>query len=330
MALATTTGVAADHLALLDAIRVFALAQGWTVNLNTSVGSDQRLHISKSGVYINLYAGTWTEYNRDSTGSQVSTPGIAFYASTGFDGGEAWDAQPGAPDWGDSNKQTAHTNDIRPGPFAYRLVADSSPDYLYAIAEVDPGIYKHLLFGSLDKCGAWTGGDFCAGASWACYSPYINDGRSVYHSPPFDSQLIHSDYGAGPSHLRAESEWKRFWGTAGAGWHRAGSVVRAEVAGVTSAGDPNLFDLFRYALNAAALNGQTELSPLHVWAEKASGNWFYAGTVPGVRSVRMDALISGQVITIGSDDWLIVPLIQRNGASGTPNSYTEGLAYRIS
>jgi hypothetical protein len=308
MALSTTTGIATDNLDLLDAIRVFALAQGWTVNKYEAVGSDQRLHLSKSGVYVNFLA-------------EASTAKIKLYGSTGYDGGELWDAQPGGPDWG-YGADYATTNAISPGGFAYRLIANSSPDYVYAIAEPSAGLYKHILFGSLAKCGGWTGGAFAAGAYWES-----NAGEGGSHnSPPFDSGHVQLTYG-GYSHVRAQSEWKRFTSSdQGYDFRLAHSPVRAEVGG---AGDPNILDTFSFALGTSALNSQTLLWPMHIVCELISGNWFYAGTVPGLRFVRLENLTSGQVITLGSEDWLVTPLIRR-GTAATPNSGYEGLAYRIS
>ena len=49
--MAFQTGTATDHDDLLNIIRVFAVAQGWTQNGWSVVGSGHRLHLEKSGQF---------------------------------------------------------------------------------------------------------------------------------------------------------------------------------------------------------------------------------------------------------------------------------------
>lgn len=68
--MAYSTGSAADLTALLDAIRVFAIAQGWTVDKWTA-GS--RLLFLRRGITFVTMEGSSRTFNSWETGSSVST-----------------------------------------------------------------------------------------------------------------------------------------------------------------------------------------------------------------------------------------------------------------
>jgi len=109
--MAFSSGIATDQDDLLDKLRAFALAQGWTINSfanDTSTydrdsTSGKRLHISKNGMYFNMRSSDGA--NVFDVGTLINTNywrywrlyGIAVNGSTGYSGASSWENQPGAP-----------------------------------------------------------------------------------------------------------------------------------------------------------------------------------------------------------------------------------------
>jgi hypothetical protein len=80
---------------LLDTIRGFAIANGWTSNGYSSDGTGYRLHLRSpdSALFCNLRSGV-NENIFSGAGGDVFT-GIGLNMSTGYSSGNAWDSQPG-------------------------------------------------------------------------------------------------------------------------------------------------------------------------------------------------------------------------------------------
>ena len=316
--MAYQTGTATNVNDLLDILRVFALAQGWTVNLwTTHDGTWQRLHLQIGTSYINVASYQWTDYGRNHTTTLSAEPGIAVVGSTGFSAGSAWDAQPG------TFAYPALSNDMGVSAgMTYWLFAGTGPDWIACVAEVAPGIYKHVYFGDLDKLCTFTGGSFAGAQYHYNYYITINDEAHPYHDFLADCATLRDAVG-GLSHLRADLDGDAsYWYPFRYSGARLGrSPVRNDVS---------ILDLVRWpaALSPAALNGQTFLWPLWIWVLRSTGYWAMLGSLPGIRMVRMATQQPQQILTLGSDDWMVFPAIQRNGAAGSPNSGLRGYAYR--
>ena len=122
---------------LLDKIRVFATANGWTQNLYGADAGYYRLHLqhTASGQYANLHS--YSSY-------------IYGYGSTGFNSGLAYASQPGAG--------SAITLSQLASSAEYYFF--SGDGYIYCVVQTASASYGAFLFGSITKTCAFTGGAF--------------------------------------------------------------------------------------------------------------------------------------------------------------------------
>lgn len=173
--MAYSAGNAAGIVQLLDALRVFLLAQGWTVNLNAADGAGQRLHVSKGAHFVNFRAcvneNPFDNSLRPDVESASNLFGLWMNPSTAYDAGAAWYAQTDAPRVF-RNPPTNTTfrylysgiNSIT-GAVNYWLFTFA--DCVYMVVENPTGRFHWLAFGGITKVGAWTGGTF----TFAKHSP---------------------------------------------------------------------------------------------------------------------------------------------------------------
>lgn len=314
--MAYQTGVSASVDDLLNAIRVFAVANGWTQNGYAVDGDGYRLHLQKGAQFVDMRSGGVSGFGYvGGTTTHSPWPAIRLYGSTGYNGASAWDAQPGRAANG------AVSNDMGDGPMTYWLF--TAADAVYCVAEVVPGIFKHLAFGLINKICTFTGGAFVCGAGWYSYIANSSIHTSNYqsHRLPFDAGCQSS----GSCQLRADIDgntdyWFDFKRDRVAGAAR--SVLRDRPAY-----GPALND-WQFDRSPSVLNGQNILQHLHCFVWRPGGNWSLLGWPPGLRLVNLSSLAPKQEITIGPETWMVFPVIQKNGANYTPNSDVLGYAYR--
>lgn len=296
---------------LLDKLRLFLIANGWTVDgyVDRTAGTGKALSVSKAG-----HRFTWLT-SLDDAGFTDPGPYLGVYQHTGYSGAADPDAQAGASTTSWSNRMT--------GPMqAYHLFAGDGPSgpYCHLVAETDPGTFKHAGIGVLRKMGAVTTGAYSYASSWYydTSSGRVNNPDDNAHGVPFDDTswtrctIVRADFGGQvpryhPIDWQAAERGRGGW-RYGAGEY---STIRlpAECA-------------------ASELTGRAPLLPLWVAVNRGSGLWSDVGYPPDLRFVAIDNLEPGQEYPLGTDTWLVFPVIRKNGSPGAPNSGTYGYAYR--
>lgn len=298
------TGTASDRTDLLDRIRAAAESLGWTV-LRWSTG-DGWLAISRPGDPGVVYH--W----RPSGGSDIAMRG-----STGYDSGAAWGAQPGV-------QGSDTVTNVVAGPYhAYHLYA--TQDYIHVVIEAEPGRYRHLGVGVIERYGSWSGGEYVHGTSW--HQGYRDVPDDNWHSAPFDGRAHYSRTymttlrvdidGLGSRWRRVSSEW-------GSG------TVRGVVRGATD--DASIMARL-YHCTPTTITGIAQLIPIVPLVGRAgdSTRMSPAGHVRDMRYVNMRYIQPGEIITIGTDEWQVWPLVRRVDVvvnDDTEQSGYYGLAYR--
>ena len=322
--MAYQTGIVADHFDILDTLATFAAANGWTVDAlrdYTSSPKRRELILHQGSSYFGLGATFKDQYSRANTGSRADVVGIYLRGCTGFSTGDAWYQQPGV-----SNIEAA-ANDLPETSMAYWLFGGS--DYLHMVIRPVAGVYKHIGIGRLDKGAAsYTGGEYAVATFWQNYSADINDSGNGDHHLAFDagagSQLVADD--AKWSHVRADldggsPEWRAF---AELG---AGSLALRALGAYRDFSDGDFYnDIVKRTPND--LNGQVILHPIRPHALLANSNYKRLGQVPDLRLVYLTNVEPEAQLVIGSDTWHCFPVIQKNGAAGTPNSGSWGMAFK--
>ena len=142
--MAFQTGTATSFVNLLDTLRLFATANGWTENNWTT----PTLSLQKGTIFAN-FAATSTD--------------LQMKGSLGYSGAAAWNAQPS------THTPTPRIRDGWYGavswPVTYWMFIHTSPDDIVVVVRYQPTRYLYFTFGSLTKYGTYTGGEYYAASS---------------------------------------------------------------------------------------------------------------------------------------------------------------------
>jgi hypothetical protein len=300
------TGTATDTTDLINKLITFATANGWTVNTPAS----GRV-FTKGGLYFGL---NW------------DADDVWLCGATGYAAGSAWSAQPGA------STNQPRSNDMA-GPYtAYHFFTNTSPDYLHAVVETTAGIFKHIHMGQLIKHGSYTGGEYVCACYWhptvVTSSSTPNNPDNAYHAVPFDSYAS-SATAANRSAVRADidsksNNWMTFLDADTWNGNYAKGCVRGQNQGILES---------LHERSPSEFNQITPLLPMLICGDRPSDMTSPLGYVPDMRYVNMTNLTPASTITIGTDQWMVFPLIQKTATWGvlnstTPSSGTYGLAYK--
>ena len=330
--MAYQTGVALGAVDLLDKLRLFAEANGWTTNRWASVGSGYQLCLQKGSAYFNLRAFV-NEAVLINGGSFSSRYGIGINGSDGYASGNAWDVQPGYPlrtSTSGGNQAHAYLPMVTNfGPFpAYHMFAPDSKT-IYMELEITTGVFQRLGFGSLDLFNSMSpgGGRFfyatggssyvtnsTTGSSWL--GGDVDNGSYSLEEVPFRA----ADY-LGSSGSRLSGSFLRSTFDSFDSWCQSYySTQYAETAQVCQGG--GCHDKVIRDANPNPLNGVGVLLPNVVSVNR--GNEFLnpVGVVPGMRYMDMTNYLPGDEFTLGTDTWKVFPWYQKGGRSGQ-----RGIAY---
>lgn len=299
------TGTASSTADFLDKLRVFTIANGWTIDKSDATPGSATLYVNRGGVYVSM-------------GENAGQNLILVYPNTGFDDLSAISAQPG-------NENTLQFNDLAGSFTAYHFFTESTTsDYIHCVIERVPGEFRHLCFGLLVKSSTYTGGQYTGVDYRHQGTTIVRDSTSPNHSRPFN---CHGTSGAGQTNIRADVEGQTHH------WFRGpGGVVGKRMRG--GYGHNNGLEGTRLMQNAPnAWNSLTTLIPFNMYLELKAGNSYWpCGYPKDIRGINLSNFSAGEQLSIGSDNWLLFPeYVQSNvqvAAIGVKNSWYYGLAYK--
>ncbi|ABM28098.1 hypothetical protein [Nitratidesulfovibrio vulgaris] len=323
-------GVANDQHDLIDKLRLFLIENGWTVNLyaddassyrtfnNSSSTQGKRLHVSRNGRFLNFRTATRaTVYSSFNDYGSVSVDGItqyysqftgiAFYRSTGFDAAKSWDNQPGNTSWSPDITKTmgAGCRVIGAVP-SYRFFLLNDPFLLFVAIEYEVGKFRHMLMCDLQKYGDFVGGELHAGPT-----PMGEPNRSQ----GWDGVPLGPNYTASSGYgyhcaIRAVglgqngADWCRSYASPSDNNLRTLPIQDASESTLLGSGD---FDFAMLACMPSNYTGIVPLVPLRLARNVADGECQLLGEVPGLKVTR-SGYKAGDIITMGADRWMVVPL----------------------
>lgn len=294
---------------LLDKLRTFLIGEGWTVNDYSADGTGYRLHVQKvaqSGgptMYFNFrsaIAETGTTLTEDNDGGTAGTvTGILINGSTGYDGGETWDNQPGYPyNVNDSNRSYAMVMSpmsISAIPAYYFFAIGDS---IHVVVEIISGKFQFMSFGCLEKQGVYTGGMYFT-ASIGSSQPYTDYMTNWYVPKYFSCYPSGSIAGAVYLDVDATASWRRAMNNdevvfpCVVGQQANESYSKCGIASMFWSKGPNFYN------NIAAM------CPLYTFAARSDGNQSLLGWPDGVRFLNCTNYSAGQEITYGTETWKI-------------------------
>jgi hypothetical protein len=315
--MAYESGTATSQHDLLDKLRVFAVAAGWTQDGYSADGTGYRLHLHKGSLYFALRSAA-DEQVLDAYyfgAGYTKVTGIALTGATGYNGGADWDEQPGAPITNTSNRSwgvcITQVSGAIPAYYLFTLGANA----ICLVAEYESGKFQWLVFGELDKsaAGTYTGGAFFA----ASHSAAIASSGFSLTAGPFGFGGDAVNYATAGVLLDVDSVAEDWW-PAAQNYDTSGSPIRVvHCNGIskwqyTTQISPT--SQYQYGLAAPlirstpnAFNALTPLFPIYVTAERASSRFSFIGEIPNIRQCNIFNHDAADEIALGADTWKVFP-----------------------
>ncbi|WP_243041025.1 hypothetical protein [Dyella sedimenti] len=328
--MAYQTGTSANADQLLDALRVFAVANGWTQLRWAPDGTGQTLSLAKGGLYVHLRSAV---NERLSTRYNTIT-GIWLIGSTGFDAGKPWWDQPGSIVNASYVSNTTSYRAEACGLFevgtanTYHLLSAATPELIMCVAEVSPGVYHHLAFGELTKFGSYGGGAFVSGAFGPDAYTYTYSGFNDYvfgydHDRHFGLPFNDYKYYGGANFVLAEVDGATDWHSVCKDWALTGK--RAKALWERGTGTPR-DSLARYWWGHVpnTLNGVTPMLPFYLFVARPSGFFSPFGHTAHLRYLNITHYAPAEAFALGAEQWMAFPAHSKNGKSGV-----HGYAVRL-
>lgn len=315
--MAYETGSAASPSDLLDKLRAFVAANGWTVNDFSTVGSGKRLHISKANIYANFRAwqnetlvGNNTELNADSISNFW---GIGGNLSTGWSGtGTVWSRQVGFPNYGTTPyPRGGYVVNLSSAIPTYHFFTYTDINEVHVVLEFITGKFQYFGFGKLDMYnGSAFGGEWMSMPSYnpaTSMLPYSNgqDANSAPSMIPFRSCWYST--AAASSFVRLNVDSIDGWGFDAP--YSSASYSSLAVVG------PSYYDQDMETGTTSPYNWQTQLLSYMICVLRSNTRASPIGEIKYFRKLDMTNFTAAEEVTLGSDVWKIFPHYQKNGYS---------------
>ena len=315
------TGTATGPVDLLDKLRVFLLAEGWTVNLYTANGTGYRLHVQKSAdssteMYFNFRSAVdesgalLTQDNQDSANGKLT--GIMINGSTGYNVAEDWDKQTVYPlnlsynNYACGNSMTQMS--ISAIPAYYFFAVENT---INICVEVTSGKFQFMSFGCLEKQGLYTGGQFYS-ASFSSRTPYVDWNNNWWQPSYFTKNASGYPHGAVYVDMDGVADWRMVGDSVAyreilwpcvAGQTTSQNYTQSGLASMFWSKAPNFY------------NSLAATCPIYVLGKRSDANYSLLGWPAGVRFLNCTNYSAGQEVIYGSDTWKIFHADSLNGDS---------------
>lgn len=315
---------------LFTKLSTFAVAAGWTQDYAAS----DRLFLHKGSCYV---AFRW---------AASSPTGAGIYQALGFinsgtdPGSHTNDSGQGAISGTNATIMAGRSVPLVNSTMPYWFFTDGS-NYVHVVVQVAGGDFRHFGFGSLDKIGTWTGGEYSYGhlvtvttgtraingdstvildalAGIATGSPGASATATVQ---PFAASL-HIESAPNQS---GSSKWALAWGGGTPSSNDRGGNSRANVQGGFRGG-PTAVAFGRFT--GTLLTGLVPMYTIpQYYKDPSNARYYPIGLMHDVRGCRMDAFVGGQEVSIASDTWIVFPA-KALATFGASNTGMQGIAYK--
>ena len=332
-------GVSTGPNDLIDKLRIFLLAEGWTVNLFAAIGAGWRLHVQKTAadstvMYFNFRSaiaetGTTLITEDNYGGADGTVTGLVVNGSTGYNGGSLWHVQPGYPqNLGLTNKSCGSvmspmsTTAI---PAYYFFTPDSDSDTVHIVVEITAGKFQFMSFGLLDKQGVYTGGQYFT-ASMSSRMPYYDytgavnyDDSRYFVNSPYSSYCIN---GA----VYVDVDGTASWRNAGCRTNNYQIIFPCPSTGDNS---PTLhregMASFFWSKSPDAYNAMAAMCPIYTFLKRDDDNYSLLGWPDGVRFLNVTNYDPAEELTYGAETWTV---FHADSLETDPENMYTGFAYK--
>lgn len=318
MAFSESTSVA-DRTAFIIAFINFAVANAGFTNQGTTVdGPDTIYHISKGSIYWNFMVGEHTQ----------TITHYSIYARMSFAKILTAILMKGSSATLGQRIPTRMSTYRTTGPYVkYFLYTDG--DAVHCVLQLYTGIYTHMSFGNMIKCGTWTGGEYLTAGDHTYYAGgYYYSWDDMRNSAIFDGGIQRYYSGANyPTgfvrHIVGAVQ------NDATDFARMGAVeLDNQMCKMTTCRAGGFINDIVEFCGPIGFNARAPLFPVFVrMFEDATSRWILSGYVSGARSVNVEYLAAE---TIVENDWITFPILQKTGGDTALASITEywGVAYK--
>ena len=310
----------ANPQSLIAAICSFVAANGWTVHRNSESGGLRTAAVQNAGGdYVHIY--------------NLTSDQINLRISVGYSAPDAVPAQPNVQPF------SSRTNGLAgPYPKVYMHVADGE---VHVIVETSiAGEWRHIVFGGLQKLGAYDGGTYADG-TWRGTNFLGDYSPSGRHHVPFGahaSTTSESEPYAGC--VRAddvEGSRVNFYHWFGDGGTHA--IYGRAHCGVTSWAGVSQAQGWLGRLSGGAdvnaFSGRSVGHTIVVMVDRTGSPVYRSpiGVIRNTRLINIAKFANAQEITVGPDVWKVYPAIKRSlltsSAINSPDYGTHTLGYAV-
>lgn len=336
--MAYETGSAVDLGDLLSKLDIFMVANGWTqddFDDGVSAAAEGFAQWHRGNLHIGV---KWVANapNNMSIHQALGNAGAVFPGAHTDDSGNGYNAAFGTDAQLDDERCV---NDIGNGPFpSYHFFEnDASPNYVHIVVEVSSETFTHFGWGEMNKFNDWTGGEYC-------YGFFRDEGTNssaidIAHYAPFDGiQAVSSTLAKRNATIHAEGLPNQL---AAEKWliHIGGTTILDSVDRTDTAGEIKrvTFGGFRggpvaYLLGSFRADVATGHIPLYPWAiflrDFTNEFSYFLGDIPDIRGVDIFNFSPAQEVTVGSDVWIMFPMVRRTLDNIIGRTYFGGIAYK--
>lgn len=318
--MAYQTGIAANPDQLLDALRVFAVANGWMQLRWAPDGTGQTLSLSKGGLYVHLRSAV----NERLSNRYKYVTGIWLIGSTGFDANKPWWDQPGSivnsfnAQYSDSRRADACGLFEVSTANTYHMFSAAAPDMIMCVAEVLPGVYHHIAFGELTKFGSYSGGAFVSGA--------FGSDAYIYNPTGIPNYIFGNNGYGGDNHFGLPFNDYKDRGSnyvfVNTNWYsicrinpNTGLLAKSMWEfGENSSNFSLAYPWWNCVPNI--LNGITPMLPFYIFIERPNGFFSPFGYTPYLRYLDITHYSPAEIFALGTEQWMAFPAHSKNVHSG--------------
>ena len=317
MAMVYENGTATDRYNLVDKIRIFLLANGWTINGWSGV-TGGGLHVQKgAGNYYDIYFSSQSTSQDERLWLQLGLS-TSYLAPVGS-------AQPGETHASSTNRCSVNFGLSLYQEYYFFL--DASTDTFYCVVEEELGVYRHFGFGKYNTIGqsAVTGGGCFV---WGSYTDYLSTvaagSRNSFPANSWAGTVNAPTYTGCASFERGSGREVLFNGNYGSMGDRfiGDNMVEDGAFGLSWSSDGT--QDVPWWLSVNKFNNRMSVLPLGIWVTRPSSLYTLAGQYPSVRLVNLKNVAPEQII---DGDWMCFPVF-RKGTVGDYATGNVGLAYK--
>lgn len=312
------TGTSTGLVDLMGKLETFAVANGWT----SDESSSGRLCLHRNNIYVSFRWPT-------SSPSNVGIYQALGWTSSTDPGNHTDDSGQGVISGADVDLDNGRYVPLGTGSFSSYFFFESDY-YIHVVVEVASGKFKHFGFGSIDKVGDWTGGEYAYGHHWLD----VGNANAVKSSGAvlLDGLTKTSTYLPYASTLHCEglpnqggsSKWAIIWGDNASPGTDRGSNARVFVQGGFRAGP------LARSFGHFAAGGESGLIPMYRIGlfYRWTTDIHFLGTMKDVRGVIIEDFSDAQEFVIGSDTWVFFPTHIKSTDTDVGGTKNSGIAYK--